>query len=218
MRPIRHGSRRRPTAVAAAALTTGLVASLSACAGWGAVGQGGGERRHQRPHGQQPPDGRPAAADRRQLHGPDRHPGQLHGPARERRPRQDQPGVLQPGRAVRRRSLSNFEIPIYAKAKWISPLDDFIAKDTAFDQADILEPMTGLALVARARSTASRSTASPRSSCTARTSSRRRASRCPTTRPGRRSPTSRPRSTAPSPAWRASACAASPGGASSSPR
>src|SRR5690349_23318650 len=39
-------------------------------------------------------------------------------------------------------SLSNFEIPIYAKAKWIAPLDDYIAKDTAFDQDDILKPMT----------------------------------------------------------------------------
>jgi sorbitol/mannitol transport system substrate-binding protein len=38
-------------------------------------------------------------------------------------------------------SLSNFEIPIYAKAGWISPLDGFIAKDAAFDQGDILEPM-----------------------------------------------------------------------------
>ncbi|WP_347350556.1 sugar ABC transporter substrate-binding protein [Intrasporangium sp.] len=38
-------------------------------------------------------------------------------------------------------SLSNFEIPIYARAKWISPLDDFIAKDPGFDQADILKPM-----------------------------------------------------------------------------
>ncbi|MEI2779167.1 MAG: sugar ABC transporter substrate-binding protein [Tetrasphaera sp.] len=39
-------------------------------------------------------------------------------------------------------SLSNFEIPIYAKAKWIAPMDDFIAKDAAFDQDDILKPMT----------------------------------------------------------------------------
>jgi sorbitol/mannitol transport system substrate-binding protein len=39
-------------------------------------------------------------------------------------------------------SLSNFEIPIYAKSKWIAPLDDFVAADTAFDQADILPPMT----------------------------------------------------------------------------
>jgi sorbitol/mannitol transport system substrate-binding protein len=39
-------------------------------------------------------------------------------------------------------SLSNFEIPIYAKSKWIAPLDDHIKADTQFDQADILPPMT----------------------------------------------------------------------------
>ncbi|MFI7603001.1 ABC transporter substrate-binding protein [Actinoplanes sp. NPDC049681] len=39
-------------------------------------------------------------------------------------------------------SLSNFEIPIYAKSKWIAPLDDFVKADTAFDQNDILPPMT----------------------------------------------------------------------------
>lgn len=38
-------------------------------------------------------------------------------------------------------SLSNFEIPIYAGSKWIAPLDDFIAADPGFDQADVLEPM-----------------------------------------------------------------------------
>ncbi|MGA5299066.1 ABC transporter substrate-binding protein [Nucisporomicrobium flavum] len=39
-------------------------------------------------------------------------------------------------------SLSNFEIPIYAKSKWIAPLDGYVGADTAFDQADILKPMT----------------------------------------------------------------------------
>lgn len=39
-------------------------------------------------------------------------------------------------------TLSNFEIPIYAKNGWVAPLDDYVAKDTAFDQADILKPMT----------------------------------------------------------------------------
>src|SRR3954465_14164430 len=38
-------------------------------------------------------------------------------------------------------SLSNFEIPIYARSKWIAPLDDFIAGDEAFDQQDVLAPM-----------------------------------------------------------------------------
>jgi sorbitol/mannitol transport system substrate-binding protein len=39
-------------------------------------------------------------------------------------------------------SLSNFEIPIYAKSKWIAPLDGFLKTDTQFDQDDILKPMT----------------------------------------------------------------------------
>ncbi|MEU4237012.1 sugar ABC transporter substrate-binding protein [Actinoplanes sp. NPDC026619] len=39
-------------------------------------------------------------------------------------------------------SLSNFEIPIYAKSKWIAPLDDYTKADSQFDQADILPPMT----------------------------------------------------------------------------
>jgi len=39
-------------------------------------------------------------------------------------------------------SLSNFEIPIYAKSKWIAPLDPYVAADSAFNQADILPPMT----------------------------------------------------------------------------
>src|SRR3954471_5813141 len=39
-------------------------------------------------------------------------------------------------------SLSNFEIPIYAKSKWIAPLDGYIAADPGFDQGDILKPMT----------------------------------------------------------------------------
>ena len=38
-------------------------------------------------------------------------------------------------------TLSNFEIPIYARSKWIAPMDDFIAADPEFDQDDILEPM-----------------------------------------------------------------------------
>jgi sorbitol/mannitol transport system substrate-binding protein len=39
-------------------------------------------------------------------------------------------------------SLSNFEIPIYAKSQWIAPLDGYVAADTAFNQADILPSMT----------------------------------------------------------------------------
>jgi sorbitol/mannitol transport system substrate-binding protein len=39
-------------------------------------------------------------------------------------------------------SLSNFEIPIYARSGWIAPLDSYIKADPAFDQGDILGPMT----------------------------------------------------------------------------
>src|SRR3954447_8039770 len=38
-------------------------------------------------------------------------------------------------------SLSNFEIPIYAKNGWLAPMDDYVAKDPALNQADILKPM-----------------------------------------------------------------------------
>ncbi|WP_445523974.1 ABC transporter substrate-binding protein [Streptomyces cyslabdanicus] len=39
-------------------------------------------------------------------------------------------------------TLSNYEIPIYAKNGWLHPLDDHVKKDSAFDQGDILPPMT----------------------------------------------------------------------------
>jgi sorbitol/mannitol transport system substrate-binding protein len=39
-------------------------------------------------------------------------------------------------------SLSNFEIPIYAKSDWIAPLDAYIAADAQFNQGDVLAPMT----------------------------------------------------------------------------
>jgi polyol transport system substrate-binding protein len=38
-------------------------------------------------------------------------------------------------------TVSNFEIPIYARSKWIAPLDNYIAADPKFDQGDILPPM-----------------------------------------------------------------------------
>jgi sorbitol/mannitol transport system substrate-binding protein len=39
-------------------------------------------------------------------------------------------------------SLSNFEVPIYAKSGWVAPLDQYVAADAAFGQSDILQPMT----------------------------------------------------------------------------
>ena len=38
-------------------------------------------------------------------------------------------------------TLSNFEIPFYAKNNWVASMSDQIAKDPDFDQGDILKPM-----------------------------------------------------------------------------
>jgi sorbitol/mannitol transport system substrate-binding protein len=39
-------------------------------------------------------------------------------------------------------TLSNFEIPIYARSEWVAPLDDYVAEDSEFDQGDVLGPLT----------------------------------------------------------------------------
>ncbi|GGZ47884.1 sugar ABC transporter substrate-binding protein [Streptomyces bluensis] len=38
-------------------------------------------------------------------------------------------------------TLSNYEIPIYARNDWLHEMDSYVAKDTAFDEKDILGPM-----------------------------------------------------------------------------
>ncbi|GAA2877317.1 sugar ABC transporter substrate-binding protein [Streptomyces mexicanus] len=38
-------------------------------------------------------------------------------------------------------TLSNYEIPIYARNGWLHPLDSYVAEDKDFDQQDVLEPM-----------------------------------------------------------------------------
>ena len=39
-------------------------------------------------------------------------------------------------------TLSNYEIPFYAKNGWLAPLDDQVKADPTFDQNDILKPVT----------------------------------------------------------------------------
>ncbi len=126
----------------AVALTGGLVASLSACAGWG--GGGGG-------------DGgansinvlmvnNPQMIDLQQLTAANftKQTGITVNftvlPENDVRDKISQEFSSQAGQ-YDIATVSNFEIPIYAKAKWLSPLDPFITKDTVFDQADILKPM-----------------------------------------------------------------------------
>lgn len=39
-------------------------------------------------------------------------------------------------------SISNYEVPTFAKNGWLTPLDDTVAASTDFDQADVLAPIT----------------------------------------------------------------------------
>ena len=39
-------------------------------------------------------------------------------------------------------TISNYEVPFYAKNKWLADLTTYTTTDTGFDQGDILEPMT----------------------------------------------------------------------------
>lgn len=38
-------------------------------------------------------------------------------------------------------TLSNYEIPIYARNGWLKEMDSYVAEDPGFDQQDVLEPM-----------------------------------------------------------------------------
>jgi polyol transport system substrate-binding protein len=38
-------------------------------------------------------------------------------------------------------TISNYEVPFYAKNGWLDPLDSYASSDTGFDQSDILQPM-----------------------------------------------------------------------------
>jgi sorbitol/mannitol transport system substrate-binding protein len=139
---IRQRTRRRATAAGATALTAGLVASLSACAGWGGGGLGGG--------GANSINvlmvNNPQMVDLQQLTAANftAKTGIRVNftvlPENDVRDKISQEFSSQAGQ-YDVATVSNFEIPIYAQAKWISPLDGFIAKDTAFDQDDILKPM-----------------------------------------------------------------------------
>ncbi|MEU1189551.1 sugar ABC transporter substrate-binding protein [Streptomyces sp. NPDC005859] len=38
-------------------------------------------------------------------------------------------------------TLSNYEIPIYARNGWLHPMDSYVANDAAYDERDVLKPM-----------------------------------------------------------------------------
>jgi sorbitol/mannitol transport system substrate-binding protein len=125
----------------AGAMTTGLVVGVSGCAGWGGGPGGGG------------PDSinvlmvnNPQMIDLQQLTA--EHFTAESGisvnftvlPENDVRDKISQEFSSQAGQ-YDVATLSNFEIPIYAKSEWIAPLDDFVAADAEFDQDDILPPM-----------------------------------------------------------------------------
>jgi sorbitol/mannitol transport system substrate-binding protein len=134
---------RQGKVAVATALATGAALTLSACAGWGGGGVGGGG-----------PDSinvlmvnNPQMVDLQQLTA--EHFTKETGitvnytvlPENDVRDKISQEFTSQAGQ-YDVASLSNFEIPIYAKAGWVAPMDDFIAADPDFDQDDILKPMT----------------------------------------------------------------------------
>src|SRR5688500_17225591 len=125
----------------AGAMTTGLVVGVSGCAGWGGGPGGGG------------PDSinvlmvnNPQMIDLQQLTA--EHFTAETGisvnftvlPENDVRDKISQEFSSQAGQ-YDIATLSNFEIPIYAKSEWIAPLDDYVAADAEFDQDDILPPM-----------------------------------------------------------------------------
>jgi sorbitol/mannitol transport system substrate-binding protein len=133
----------KPGRVVVLAATTGLALSASACAGWGGGGIGGGGA-----------DSinvlmvnNPQMVDLQKLTADNftKETGIKVNftvlPENDVRDKISQEFSSQAGQ-YDVASLSNFEIPIYAKAKWIAPLDSDLASDTGFDQADILGPMT----------------------------------------------------------------------------
>ena len=105
-----------------------LALSLSACAGWGGGGSAAGAPTPSTCSWSTTRRWSTCRSSPRRTSPGDRHQGQLHGAAGERRPRQDQPGVLQPGRPVRRGLAEQLRDPDLRQGKWIAPLDDYIAE------------------------------------------------------------------------------------------
>ena len=113
-----------------------LAASLSACAGWGGgVGGGGSDTINVlMVNNQQMIDLQKLAPEFT------RETGITVLPENDLRDKASQEFSSQAGQ-YDVATLSNFEIPIYAKSGWVAPMDDHIAKDPEFDQSDILAPM-----------------------------------------------------------------------------
>jgi sorbitol/mannitol transport system substrate-binding protein len=133
---------RRARPALAVSMTTALALGVSGCAGWGGGPGGGG------------PDtinvlmvNNPQMVDLQQLTA--EHFTAKTGikvnytvlPENDVRDKISQEFSSQAGQ-YDVATLSNFEIPIYARSGWVAPLDGYIADDPGFDQSDVLGPMT----------------------------------------------------------------------------
>ena len=72
-------------------------------------------------------------------------------------------------------TVGAYEVPIWGQNRWLVDLTDEAAQDPAYDVDDFFQPVRDGVSVQRTGSTRCRSTASRRSSCTARICSSRRA-------------------------------------------
>ena len=132
---------RRPAATVAA-LACGAVLLCSGCAGWGGGGAGGGGRSISvlMVNNPQMVDLQRLTADNFTKKTGIRVNFTVL-PENDVRDKISQEFSSQAGQ-YDVATLSNFEIPIYARSRWVAPLSDYIAKDSGFDQADVLKPMT----------------------------------------------------------------------------
>jgi sorbitol/mannitol transport system substrate-binding protein len=137
-----HARQGRSGRVGAAAAATALAVTLSGCAGWGGGPGGGG------------PDtinvlmvNNPQMVDLQQLTAANFtaetgiNVNFTVLPENDVRDKISQEFSSQAGQ-YDVATLSNFEIPIYARSEWIAPLDDYVAADPEFDQPDVLGPLT----------------------------------------------------------------------------
>jgi len=105
----------------------GRAVALSGCSGAG--GGGSSDRSRSRVDGQQSADGdQKLTADN--FTKQNRHQGELHRAAGERRPRQDRQEFSSQAGQYDVATISNYEVPFYAKNGWLYPLDDFVKGDS----------------------------------------------------------------------------------------
>ncbi|MEV0277457.1 sugar ABC transporter substrate-binding protein [Streptomyces sp. NPDC050610] len=138
--PLQHRRRGRGTRIRVAAVTAALLATSTACAGAGGTGSGGDTINVLMVNN-------PQMIELQKLTAA--HFTKETGikvnftvlPENDVRDKISQDFSNQGGQ-YDVATLSNYEVPFFAKNGWLHPLDDYVAKDAAFDQKDVLRPLT----------------------------------------------------------------------------